>query len=30
MNQQRRGLSPREAADIVTTSMSIKEKEDRL
>jgi hypothetical protein len=30
MNQQRRGLSPREAADIVTTSMSIKDKEDRL
>jgi len=25
MNQQRLGLSPREAADIVTTSMSIKE-----
>lgn len=30
MNRDRRGLSPREAADLVTTSMSIKDKEDRL
>jgi hypothetical protein len=30
MNQRRLGLSPREAADIVTTSMSIKDKEDHL
>lgn len=30
MNQQRLGLSPREAADIVTTSMSIKDKEAHL
>jgi hypothetical protein len=29
MNQQRLGLSPRDAAHIVTTSMSIKPKEDR-
>ena len=30
MNQQRLGLSPKDAALLVTTSMSIKEKEDRL
>lgn len=30
MNRDRLGLSAREAADIVTTSMSIKDKEDRL
>lgn len=30
INREKLGLSPRQAADIVTTSMSIKEKEDRL
>jgi hypothetical protein len=30
MNRERLGLSPRDAAHIVTTSMSIKEGEDRL
>jgi hypothetical protein len=30
MNRERLGLTPRDAAHIVTTSMSIKEKEDHL